>query len=39
MAQYEDLEIDQGTDIAIQIELDEADGTNKNLTNHSVHRR
>jgi len=36
MAQYEDLEIDQGTDIAIQIELDEADGTNKDLTNHSV---
>ena len=36
MAQYEDLEIDQGTDIAIQIELDTADGTNKDLSNHSV---
>ena len=36
MAQYEDLEIDQGTDVAIQIELETADGSNKNLTNHSV---
>jgi len=36
MAQYEDLEIDQGTDIAIQIELDTYEGTNKDLTNHSV---
>ncbi len=36
MAQYEDLEIDQGTDVAIQIELDTYEGTNKDLTNHSV---
>ena len=36
MAQYEDLEIDQGTDVAIQIELDTSEGVNKDLTNHSV---
>ena len=36
MAQYEDLEIDQGTDVAIQIELDTFAGTNKDLTNHTV---
>ena len=36
MAQYEDLEIDQGTDVAIQIELDTFAGTNKDLTNHSA---
>jgi|TARA_R110002110_G_scaffold29752_1_gene105704 hypothetical protein len=39
MAQYEDLEIDQGTDIAIQIELDTYEGTNKDLTNHSVNAK
>ena len=39
MAQYEDLEIDQGTDIAIQIELDTFEGTNKDLTSHSVNAK
>jgi len=36
MAQYEDLEIDQGSDVAIQIELDTDAGVNKDLTNHGV---
>lgn len=36
MAQYEDLTIDQGTDVAIEIHLVNADGSAKNLTNHSI---
>jgi GTPase Era involved in 16S rRNA processing len=36
MAQYEDLTIDQGTDVAIEIHLVNGDGSAKNLTNHSI---
>lgn len=36
MAQYEDLTIDQGADVAIQLELVSSDGSVKNLTNFSV---
>ena len=33
---YEDLEINQGADIAIELECVEEDGSVKNLTNHSI---
>lgn len=36
MAQYEDLTIDQGADVAIQLELVDKNGVAKNLTNHVV---
>ena len=36
MAQYEDLVIDQGADVAIVLELVNKDGTAKNLTNYSA---
>ena len=36
MANYEDIVIKQGTDVAIEIELINADGSKKDLTNHSV---
>jgi len=35
MAQYEDLSIDQGADVAIQLELLEKDGSIKNLVGYS----
>ena len=36
MAQYEDLEFDQGADVAVEIHLQNKDGSSKNLTNHIV---
>ncbi len=36
MAQYEDLTIDQGADVAIQLELLEKDGSIKNLVGFSA---
>ena len=36
MAQYEDLTIDQGADVAIQLELLEEDGSIKNLVGFSA---
>lgn len=36
MSQHEDLEIDQGADIAIQLELVNRNGSVKDLTNHTV---
>jgi len=36
MAHYQDIQIDQGQDIAIQVELINRDGTPKDLTGHSV---
>lgn len=36
MSNYEDITIKQGTDVAIEIELINVDGSKKNLTNHSV---
>lgn len=36
MAQYEDLQIDQGTDVSIELHLVQKDGAVKNLTNHAV---
>ena len=36
MANYEDITIKQGTDVAIELELINADGSKKDLTNHSV---
>ena len=36
MAQYEDLTIDQGADVAIQLELLEKDGSIKNLVGYSA---
>jgi hypothetical protein len=37
MAYYEDFSIDQGTDVAIQLELVDKDtGSAKDLTNHTV---
>lgn len=36
MASYEDFTIDQGADIAFQLELEEADGSVKDLSNHTV---
>lgn len=35
MADYEDFTIDQGTDVAIQLDLVEPDGSKKDLTAHS----
>ena len=36
MATYEDFVIDQGADIALELELIEIDGSVKDLSNHSV---
>lgn len=34
MADYEDFTIDQGADVAIELHLQETDGSKKNLTGH-----
>ena len=36
MAHYEDLQFDQGTDVAVEIHLVEVDGSVKNLTGYSA---
>ncbi len=36
MAQYEEIVIDQGADVAIEVHLINKDGTTKNLTNHTI---
>jgi len=36
MAQFEQLEIDQGTDVAVEMHLTDKDGSAKNLTNHTI---
>ena len=36
MAQYEELSIVKGTDITLQLELEDTSGNPKNLTNHTV---
>ena len=36
MAEYEDLTIDQGADVAIELHLKEADGSVKDLSAHSI---
>jgi len=36
MAQYEEITIDQGSDVALEIHLVNKDGSKKDLTNHSV---
>ena len=36
MAQYEEITIDQGADIAVEIHLINRDGSAKNLTNHTI---
>lgn len=36
MAQYEDITIDQGADVAIELHLVNNDGSSKNLANFSV---
>lgn len=39
MAHYEDLQIDQGTDVAIEIHLVERDGSAKDLTGYSANAK
>ena len=36
MSQYEDVTIDQGADVTIQLELVDTNGNTKNLTDHTV---
>lgn len=36
MAQYEEFTIDKGSDVAIELHLEDANGNTKNLLNHSV---
>tara|TARA_B110000977_G_scaffold34471_1_gene46072 strand:- start:11124 stop:11474 length:351 start_codon:yes stop_codon:yes gene_type:complete len=36
MADYEDISIDQGADVAIELHMTNTDGSVKNLANHSV---
>jgi hypothetical protein len=36
MAQYEELSIDKGSDITLQLELEDTNGNKKDLTNHTV---
>jgi hypothetical protein len=36
MAQYEDITIDQGADVAIELHLVNKDGSARNLTNHAI---
>jgi len=39
MADYEDFTIDQGADVAIELHLQETDGSKKNLTGHTVNAK
>lgn len=39
MATYEDIEIDQGADVAIELHMANLDGSKKDLTNHTVAAR
>jgi len=39
MATYEDIEIDQGADIAIELHMVNLDGSKKDLSNHTVSAR
>ena len=36
MAQYEEITIDQGADVAVEIQLIDKTGAAKNLTNHTI---
>jgi len=36
MADYEDISVDQGSDIAIELHMTNTDGSVKNLVNHSI---
>lgn len=36
MAQYEEINIDQGSDVTIELRLTNPDGSSKDLTDHSV---
>ena len=36
MAQYEELSIDKGTDVTLQLELEDLNGNPKDLTNYSA---
>ena len=36
MAQYEELSIDKGSDITLKLELEDNQGNEKDLTNHTV---
>lgn len=36
MAQYEDITIDQGADVAVEVHLINKDGSARNLTNHTI---
>ena len=36
MAQFEEITIDQGADVTIELELVDANGSKKNLANHSL---
>jgi hypothetical protein len=36
MAQYEELSIDKGTDVTLQLELEDLNGNPKDLTNYTV---
>lgn len=36
MAQYEEITIDQGSDVAIELHLEDVDGSKKNLSNFTV---
>jgi hypothetical protein len=36
MAQYEEITIDQGADVAVEVHLINKDGSKKNLTNHTI---
>lgn len=36
MAQYEEITIDQGADVAIELHLVDANGAAKNLANHTI---
>tara|TARA_B110000908_G_C10133907_1_gene393528 strand:+ start:431 stop:784 length:354 start_codon:yes stop_codon:yes gene_type:complete len=39
MAQYEDISIDQGADVAVEIHLINKDGSARNLTNHFINAK
>jgi len=39
MAQYEEIEIDQGADVAIELHLVNKDGSAKNLTGYNVNAK
>lgn len=36
MAQYEEFTIDKGSDVSIELHLEDANGNTKNLSNHSI---